>query len=97
MRLEKRDPQQARSLHRWIDEKVLPAFDGRILPVTLAVAEHAAPLHVPTKRNDADMLIAATALVHGFTVVTRNVKHCEPTGVRLLNPWISDGGLDDGG
>ncbi len=87
LRRENDDPVQAWSLHRWLDEGVLVDFAGRILPVTLEIADRCASLHIPTERASLDMLIAATALVHGFTVVTRNVKHFEPTGVRLVNPW----------
>lgn len=84
---EQDDPPQATSLHRWLDRQVLPTFAGRILPVSLAVAERCASLHIPTEREDLDMLIAATALVFDFAVVTRNVRHFAPTGVRIVNPW----------
>jgi toxin FitB len=84
---ERDDPPQARSLHRWLDTQVLPNSAGRILPVSLAVAERCAPLHIPTEREDLDMLIASTALTHDFSVVTRNVRHFRPTGVRIVNPW----------
>jgi len=84
---EQDDPSQASSLHRWLDTQVIPTFAGRILPVSLAVAERCAALHIPTEREDLDMLIAATALVHDFVVVTRNVRHFSPTGVRVINPW----------
>ena len=77
------DPPQAEALHKWLDSRILPAFAGRILPVTLTIAERCA---IPTEREDLDMLIAATALVHDFTVVTGNVRHFEPTGVRIINP-----------
>src|SRR5579875_3427175 len=83
---EKSDPAQAMALHRWIDESVLTGFRGRILPVSIEAAERCAALHIPTMRDDRDMLIASTALVHQFTVVTRNVRHFEPTGVPILNP-----------
>lgn len=85
--LEIDDPLQAKSLHRWLDENILISFAGRILPVSLGAAELCASLHIPTEREDLDLLIAATALFHDFTVVTHNVRHFEPTGVRVLNPW----------
>jgi toxin FitB len=66
---------------------VLPGFAGRILPVDVAVARYCARLHVPDRRAERNGLIAATALVHGMTVVTRNVADFFPTGVALLNPW----------
>jgi predicted nucleic acid-binding protein len=74
-------------LRDWIDNYVLPKFDGRILPVDTFVATHCAHLHVPKTRPPSDALIAATALTHGLTVVTRNVRHFAGMGVKLLNPW----------
>ncbi|MBR4736607.1 MAG: PIN domain-containing protein [Rhodocyclaceae bacterium] len=53
-----------------------------------AVALRCARLHVPDKRGERDALIAATALVHGMTVVTRNVADFKPMGVPILNPWM---------
>ena len=85
--LERRDPTQGRLLRTWLDRQVLPAFDGRVLPVDGAVALRSAALHVPNPRPVRDGLIAATALVHGLGVVTRNTADFEPTGVRTLNPW----------
>lgn len=88
--LERRDSTQGALLRTWLNHHVLPAFDGRILPVDTAVALCCAKLHVPDPRSDRDALIAATALVHGMTVVTRNVADFAPTGVEILNPWILD-------
>jgi predicted nucleic acid-binding protein len=82
-----RDARQGAVLRRWLDKKVLPAFAGRVLLVDTTVALQCAALQVPDPRPDRDALIAATALVHGMTVVTRNVAHFKPTGVALLNPW----------
>ena len=84
---ERKDPPQGRILRTWLNDHVLTAFDGRILPVDTAVAQSSARLSVPDPRPLQDGLIAATALVHGMTVVTRNVADFEPTGVRVLNPW----------
>lgn len=84
---EHRDPTQGTVLRTWLQQHVLPAFDGRILPVDTAVAQRSARLNVPNPRPVRDGLIAATALVHGMTVVTRNVADFEPTGVDVLNPW----------
>jgi predicted nucleic acid-binding protein len=61
----------------------------RILPIDTAIARHCARLHVPDPRPERDALIAATALVHGLTVVTRNTADFEPMGVQLLNPWLA--------
>lgn len=88
---ERRDPAQGKLLRAWLDLHVLHAFTGRILAVDLPVARHSARLHVPNPRPVRDALIAATALVHGMTIVTRNVTDFEPTGARLLNPWLLDG------
>ena len=84
---ERRDPSQGAILRAWLDGHVLPAFAGRVLPVDIAVARRAAALHVPDPRPIRDGLIAATALVHGMTAVTRNIADFKPTGVPLLNPW----------
>ena len=85
--VERRDPSQGSALRSWFDTRVLPAFTDRILPVDTAVARRCAKLHVPHRRSDRDALIAATALVHQLTIVTRNVEDFAPTGAKLLNPW----------
>lgn len=85
--IERRDPTQGAVLRSWLDTHVLPAFRERILPVDTAVAQCCARLHVPAPRPDRDALIAATALIHGLTVVTRNVADFTPTGVEIINPW----------
>ncbi|MGB4059355.1 MAG: type II toxin-antitoxin system VapC family toxin [Burkholderiaceae bacterium] len=83
----RRDPAQGAVLRAWLDTQVLPAFAQRTLPVDLAVAQRSAALHVPNPRPVRDGLIAATALVHGMTVVTRNVADFQPCSVPVLNPW----------
>jgi predicted nucleic acid-binding protein len=83
----RKDAAQGAVLRAWIDGQILPRFEGRILPVDTAVAQRCARLHVPDPRPQRDALIAATAMVHGLTVVTRNVADFEPAGVALLNPW----------
>lgn len=83
----RRDKVQGAVLRTWIDDKVLPAFAGRILPVDTLVAQRCAQLHVPDPRAERDALIAATALVHRLTVVTRNIADFQAMGVALLNPW----------
>ena len=85
--VERRDPAQGAIFRAWLNAHVLPAFTGRILPVDTAVVLRSARLHVPDLRPIRDGLIAATALVHGMTIVTRNVADFEPTGVPTLNPW----------
>ena len=86
--LERRDNQQGAILRTWLHDHVLPAFSGRILDINTAVARRCAALHVPDLRSDRDALIAATAIVYGMMVVTRNVSDFRPTGVEILNPWI---------
>ena len=85
--VERRDSRQAEMLRGWLESKVLPAFADRVLPVDTAVARRCAQLHVPDPRSECDALIAATALVHGLTLVTRNTADFRAMGVALLNPW----------
>ncbi|EKN4845577.1 TPA: type II toxin-antitoxin system VapC family toxin [Yersinia enterocolitica] len=85
--VERRDSVQGAVLRSWLEQHVLPEFSERTLPVDTAVALRCARLHVPDKRGERDALIAATALVHGMTIVTRNVADFEPTGVQIINPW----------
>ena len=85
--IERKDAVQGAMLRAWLDLQVLPEFAGRTLPVDSAVAQRCARLHVPDKRGERDALIAATALVHGMTLVTRNIADFKATGVTLLNPW----------
>ena len=85
--IERKDATQGAMLRAWLDQHVLPEFSRRTLPVDTAVAQRCARLHVPDKRGERDALIAATALVHGMAVVTRNVADFEPTGVAIVNPW----------
>jgi len=85
--VERRDRKQGAILRAWIDGHVLPSFFGRILAIDTAVAQRCASLHVPNPRSDRDGLIAATALVHGMTVATRNESDFQATGVAVVNPW----------
>jgi len=86
-RAERRHAPQGAIFRTWLEQRVLPTFANRILNIDTAVALRAARLHVPDPKPLADSLIAATALVHGMTVVTRNVADFSATGVLLLNPW----------
>lgn len=85
--IERKDAAQGAVLRAWLDQRVLPEFSDRALPVDTAVAQRCARLHVPDRRGERDALLAATALVHGMTVVTRNVADFQPAGVTIINPW----------
>lgn len=85
--IERKNVTQGAMLRAWLEHHVLPEFSGRTLPIDTAVAQRCAKLRVPDKRSERDALIAATALVHGMTVVTRNVGDFQPTGASVLNPW----------
>ena len=84
---ERRDPAKGAILRIWLDDHVLPSFSERILPIDTIVARRSAALHVPDLRPVRDGLIAATGLIHGMTVATRNLADFVPTGVSVLNPW----------
>jgi predicted nucleic acid-binding protein len=86
-RVMRKDPAQGKVLRHWIDTQILTRFDGRILVIDTAVARQCARLHDPDPRSERDALIAATALVHGMTVVTRNVADFDISGLRVFNPW----------
>ena len=86
LRIARRDAVQAARLQDW-RLQLLAQFAGRILPFTELTTRFCAALHVPDPRSFRDAMIAAAALEHGFTVVTRNVADFAGTGVRLVNPW----------
>ncbi|MBF0629225.1 MAG: type II toxin-antitoxin system VapC family toxin [Magnetococcales bacterium] len=87
--LQERDhPEFAADLAEWL-ETVLRHYGDRILTVNTAVARQWGQLSARLGHSSADLLIAATAMAHGLTVITRNVRHFEPTGVAVINPFIS--------
>lgn len=85
--VERRDPTQGAMLRSWLNTHVLPVFSDRTLVIDTAIAQRCAKLHVADHCSDRDAMIAATALVHGMTVVTRNMNDYKLTGVDILNPW----------
>jgi hypothetical protein len=87
---ERREAERGAIFMTWMNNHVLPAFAGRTLPVDLAFTLQSAKLHVPNPHPVRDGLIAATALVHGMAVVTRDVDDFKRTGVPILNPWDTD-------
>lgn len=84
--LGRRDPRQARALRGWLDG-VLLAFGTRIFPITAEIARACTGINVPDRRPWADSLIAATALHHGLTAVTRNEKDFDVPGLAVVNPF----------
>lgn len=83
---ERSDPAQGQIIRTWLDQRVKPQFEGRVLPFDSAVAMRCASLRVPNPRSVNDSFIAATALVHGMKVVTRNIDHFKGM-VALINPF----------
>lgn len=91
LRLARKDPAQGATLRIWWDA-TRKAFSARTLPFSPVEAMRCAQLHVPDAMAFRDSMILATALTHGMTVVTRNVRDFQPTGsaapgVSILNPW----------
>lgn len=81
-----KDAPFAERLAAWLD-KLIRIYSDRILPVSLPVARRWGMLSASTRNAGADIMLAATALEHNCTVVTRNIRHFEPLGVTVLNPW----------
>ena len=87
LRVERRDAAQGARLRAWFETQVCPEFEDRTLSIDGAIARRCARLHVPDPKSERDALIAATALEHGLTVVSRNMTDFAATGVSLINPW----------
>ena len=82
------DPDFAAALAAWLD-RVLALYGERVVPFDLQIARRWGQLSAALGNDSADLMISATALEHGLTVVTRNVSDFEPTGVATLNPFDS--------
>lgn len=86
VRQRRRNPEFARDLTVWL-EQTITWFDDRVIPVNAATAERWGQLSGALGHFDVDLLIAATAIEYDLAVVTRNVRHFEPTGAKVLNPF----------
>lgn len=84
--LRRRDPSAAARLEIWLSEVQRDNSD-RILPITNEISEQWGRFGVPDPVSVIDALMAATAMVHGHILVTRNVRDIEPTGVTYINPF----------
>ena len=92
LRIERRDVSQGARLREWFEDRVRPEFQERTICIDAAIAVRCARLHVPDPKSERDALIAATALEHGLTVVTRNTADFAATGVALIDPWLEPNG-----
>ncbi len=86
--LERETPPAGSALRIWLTG-VRATFAGRLLPFTESTATLCAAMHIPNPRSDRDAMIAATALEHGMTMVTRNIADFAGTGVQLVNPFAT--------
>ncbi|MBK7021170.1 type II toxin-antitoxin system VapC family toxin [Candidatus Neomicrothrix sp.] len=85
---ERSDPPKGAILRTWLDSSVMPAFEDRLLPVNAEIARQAAAMHVPNPAPFRDALIAATALHHDMTVITRNTSDFDRFDkLTVTNPW----------
>ena len=87
LQVERKDEAQGAMLKTWLNEHVFRAFSDRILSFDTTTALKCAQLHVPNPKSERDAMIAATAIVHGFTLVSRNEKDFKHIDVDIINPW----------
>lgn len=87
LQVERKDKKQGQVLRKWLSKHVLPAFSERVLALDLVVAQRCASLHVPNPKSERDAMIAATAIEHRMTIVTRNLSDFKDSGVKIFNPW----------
>lgn len=88
--LERKDPKQGTVIRMWIDEIIKPKFKDRIIPVSTKTVLICSKMHIPNRKSITDSLIAATAIEHNLTVITRNEKDFEETGAKIFNPFSSN-------
>ncbi|MBT8546171.1 type II toxin-antitoxin system VapC family toxin [Polynucleobacter paneuropaeus] len=87
LQIERRDKKQGSVLRKWLNKNVLGTFSERVLPIDTAVAQRCASLHVPNPKSERDAMIAATAIEHRMTIITRNVSDFSQSGVKIFDPW----------
>ncbi len=87
LQMERRNPRQGARLRSWLENEVFGTFEGRILPFDVRISRQCAALSGPNRRPVLDSAIAATAMVHRLTVVTRNVRDFDSKRLPVLNPW----------
>ena len=87
LQIERKDPKQAAIYRTWLNSHVLKAFSDRILSIDTSVALKCAQLHIPDPKSERDAMIAATAITHGLTLVTRNEKDFKHIAIDVINPW----------
>ncbi len=85
--VERRDHAQGALLRAWLNRQVLPSFEGRTLELDSKIALRCAALHVPNPKPERDAVIAATALEHGLSMVTRNEADFANCGIDIINPF----------
>jgi predicted nucleic acid-binding protein len=88
LKIERKDPKQAAIYRTWLNSHVLKAFSDRVLPFDTSVALKCAQLHVPNPKSERDAMIAATSIIHGLTLVTRNEKDFTHMEIEVVNPWV---------
>jgi toxin FitB len=87
LKLQRHDIKQAKVIRDWIDQNLIESFRGRILSIDTKIAQCCAALHVPDRKSYGDAMIAATAITHNMTIVTRNTADFQATGAKMINPW----------